>query len=88
MVNLSKKKLMLASVVLQCTHLLDPTVVHDRGYGEAGRLGDCSTTTAPMELALVNSDNEIELNGRIGNLVRMLWFRYGHYLKCLALCIA
>jgi hypothetical protein len=38
MVILSKKKIMLASVVLQCTHLLDPAVVHDRGYGEAGRL--------------------------------------------------
>jgi hypothetical protein len=38
MVNLSKKKIMLTSVVLQCTHLLDPTVVHDRGSGEAGRL--------------------------------------------------
>jgi hypothetical protein len=36
--------------------------------GGIGRLGDCSTTTAPMELAFVKSDKDIELNGRMGKL--------------------
>jgi hypothetical protein len=36
--KLKQKKIMLTLVVLQCTHLLEPVVVYDRGSGEAGRL--------------------------------------------------
>jgi hypothetical protein len=38
MENLSKKKILMALVVVQSPHLLEPAVAHDGGSGEAGRL--------------------------------------------------